>query len=265
MLHSLSHSPEHPEASDTEMPFKGKSRRRRERLALRMPVRIYCRESADLDWTELTRLHDVTPFGARFSLTRPTEPGRLLHLTLPLPRTLRCYDYAEEQYRIWSLVRHVKMIAADAREAPSFIVGVAFVGKLPPASFEANPTLLYDVAPASVANSLWTIQGKAKVTVASTRSDDTRLNMPIEVSAEILDQAGAVAARQETVTENISRRGAAIFATEKVERGTYVVLKSRQSQLSVLAVVRACRGGADGILRLHLEFVDRQWPLEGVE
>jgi hypothetical protein len=29
--------------------------------------------------------------------------------------------------------------------------------------------------------------------------------------------------------------------------------------------VRARRLGADGIPRLHLEFIDRQWPLEGIE
>ena len=264
MLQTIS-NPERPGPASSGVHPNGKSRRLRQRLPLGTPVRVTGRESADHDWTELTRLLDVTPFGARFSLTRPTEPGRLLHLTLPLPRTLRCYDYAEEQYRIWALVRNVKMLPADKGGAPSFAVGVAFVGKRPPASFDTNPTLLYDIAPTSAANSLWTIQEKAKVTVASTRSDETRLNMPIEVGVEILDQKGQAVSRQETVTENISRRGAAVFTTQKVERGKYVVLKCAQYQLSVLAVVRACRTGADGIMRLHLEFVDRQWPLEGIE
>ena len=27
----------------------------------------------------------------------------------------------------------------------------------------------------------------------------------------------------------------------------------------------SARTGADGIPRLHLEFIDRQWPLEGIE
>ena len=33
----------------------------------------------------------------------------------------------------------------------------------------------------------------------------------------------------------------------------------------VVAAVRAARTGPDGIPRLHLEFIDRQWPLEGIE
>ncbi|MFN2453279.1 MAG: hypothetical protein ABR577_03565, partial [Pyrinomonadaceae bacterium] len=65
-----------------EMEFDGKSRRMRERLELSLPVRVQCRESEDYEWVEMTRLLDVTPFGARFSIARPTEPGRLLYLTL---------------------------------------------------------------------------------------------------------------------------------------------------------------------------------------
>ena len=67
------------------------------------------------------------------------------------------------------------------------------------------------------------------------------------------------------MTENISRRGAAVFTTLLVERGRLVRLTSTQYQLSIVAAVRGRRAGPDGIMRLHLEFVDRQWPLEGIE
>jgi hypothetical protein len=67
------------------------------------------------------------------------------------------------------------------------------------------------------------------------------------------------------VTENISRRGAAVWTTLKVDRGRFVRLTSADSGLSVIAAVRAARTGPDGIPRLHLEFIDRQWPLEGLD
>jgi len=38
-----------------------------------------------------------------------------------------------------------------------------------------------------------------------------------------------------------------------------------ETGLALVAAVRAARTGADGIPRLHLEFIDRQWPLEGIE
>src|SRR6188474_312193 len=83
-------------------------KRIRERLELKLPVRIVCRETLDFEWMEVTRLIDVTPFGCGFSLKRPTEKGRILHMTIPMPRQLRVFDHVEDQYRIWAVVRHVK-------------------------------------------------------------------------------------------------------------------------------------------------------------
>ena len=79
-------------------------KRIRERLALPLPVRVRCRESPDFEWIEMTRLMNVTPFGAGFTLRRPTEKGRLLHMTIPMPRQLRVFDHVEDQYRVWAIV-----------------------------------------------------------------------------------------------------------------------------------------------------------------
>ena len=254
-----------------------KSRRLRERMRLTLPVRVHCRETLDHDWVEMTRLSDVTPFGAAFLLAHPTEPGRLLHLTMAMPRQLRCYDHVEIQYGVWGLVRHVQLVvggegrgggAAAKGSGIRFMVGVAFVGKRPPASHERDPSTRYEVAPEPTATGLWSLQEKvedAAGQASASRSKETRLQLPVEVVVEVLDEAGGVTAREETVTENISRRGAAVWTTLNLSRGRFVRLTGVRSQLSVFAAVRACRPGADGILRLHLEFIDRQWPLEGVE
>src|SRR6266480_1059988 len=109
-----------------------KSRRLRERIGLSLPVRVSGRDSIDHEWTEMSRLVDVTPFGARFRLKRPTEVGRLLLLTLAMPRQLRCFDHVEDQYRVWSLVRNVKMLDPKTQRGALVEVGVAFVGKYPP-------------------------------------------------------------------------------------------------------------------------------------
>ncbi len=94
---------------------------------------------------------------------------------------------------------------------------------------------------------------------------ETRHNIPMDVIVEAFDESGQVSATETTVTENISRRGAAVFTTLDVARGRFVRLTSSQYQISVIGAVRARRTGADGITRLHLEFVDKQWPLEGIE
>ena len=126
---------------------QGKSKRIRERLELRLPVRVHCRETPDFEWTEVTRLLDVTPFGAGFTLKRPTERGRLLHMTIPMPRPLRVFDHVEDQYKVWALVRYVKpTISPEDKKTPCFEVGVAFIGKRPPASYEEDPARRYEIA-----------------------------------------------------------------------------------------------------------------------
>ena len=243
-----------------------KSKRLRERIKLALPVRIHCRESVEHDWVEMSRLIDVTPFGARFVLTHPTERGRLLHLTLPMPRQLRCFDHIEDQYRVWALVCHVNVRSefgtggGDLR----FEVGVAFTGKRPPESYAKEPATLYEVDATSGENNLWGLR-EAERPAASPRSEQTRLQMALSVRLEVFDVEGRVTASEQTVTENISPRGAAVWTTLNVERGRFVRLTSADTGLAVVAAVRAARTGADGIPRLHLEFIDRRWPLEGIE
>ena len=214
--------------------------------------------AAGLALQDLRRLLDVSPFGARLSLSRPVEPGRLLHLTMPLPRPLRSFDHVEEQYRVWSLVRSVR--AAAAVDATRFEVGLAFVGKHPPAGYAEDPEKLYDVAH-SIPAGLYEPKPKAR----AERSDSTRLGMAVEVEVTLLDGEGRAAQSGATVTENLSRRGAAVYAPFPAERGSFVLLRSAQFGLEVLAAVRACRTDERGVTRLHLEFLDREWPLEGVE
>lgn len=252
------------------MEFDGKSKRARERIKLALPVRVQGRESRDHEWMEMSRLTDVTPFGAGFTLAHPTEPGRLLHLTMPLPRQLRCFDHIEDQYRVWALVRRVAVAAqpgqrgADA--AVRFEVGVAFTGKHPPASYAGDPATRYEADAISQESNLWSLREvEEKKGEAGGRSYETRLQMPVNVTVEVIDEGGRVAASEQTVTENLSRRGAAVWTTLQVERGRFVRLTSADHSLSVIAAVRAQRTGADGIPRLHLEFIDRQWPLEGIE
>lgn len=257
------------------MKFEGKSRRLRERMKLTLPVRVHGRETPSQDWVELSRLLDVTPFGARFTLVRPIEPGRMLHLTLPLPRQLRCFDHVEDQYRIWALVRNVAVqkpnfdkpqaTTQQQRTALRFEVGVAFTGKHPPASYLKDPMMRYEVESFSAASSQWRLREKPTGDSRPMRAQETRLQIPVPVLVEVLDGDGRVQSPEQTVTENLSRRGAAVWTTRTIERGRFVRLTSMEHGLSLIAVVRACRMGTDGIPRLHLEFVDGRWPLDGVE
>jgi len=235
-------------------------KRIRERLELHLPVRILCRETPDFEWMEMTRLTDVTPFGAGFRLKRPTEKGRILHMTIPMPRQLRVFDHVEDQYRIWALVRHVRKISAPEKTTSVFDVGVAFIGKHPPASYEREPWKRYDIA-TSASETMATAEEIVKPPSSADQRIHTRHNIPVDMNLEVLDEQGGVAQTEATVTEDISRRGATVFTTLDVPVGRFLRLTSQQYNLTVHAAVRARSTGADGIPRLHVEFIDAEWPL----
>lgn len=237
-----------------------KSKRIRDRLELKLPVRIRCRETADIEWTEVTRLIDVNPFGAGFTLKRPVEKGRLLHMTIPMPRQLRVFDHVEDQYRVWALVRYLRPLAPPDGKAPIFEVGVAFIGKQPPRSYEADPAKRYAVGPTT--GELSSIMDWSPTELPS--SDHravTRHNIPVDMLIETFDEKGDVESHEHTVTENISQKGAAIFTTLNLPVGRFIRLTSEQYRLSVYAAVRGASMGPAGVPRIHVEFIDREWPL----
>jgi len=239
------------------------SRRLRERIGLGLPVQIRGRESLNHEWTEMSRLLDVTPFGARTRIKHPIEIGRLLLLTMAMPRQLRCFDHVEPQYRVWSLVRNLKLLDQKKDKGALIEIGVAFVGKHPPRSFEQDPTRRYEIG--RPASGLWTLQEESEAGLSEIDNTDkrkeTRHTIPIEVFIEVLSEEGAVEEHEATATENISQHGATVFTALKVEPRRFVKLSSHQHGTEILAVVRGRRAGSDGITRLHLEFVGSEWPL----
>lgn len=233
-------------------------KRIRERLALHLPVRVRVRETSDYAWTEMTRLINVTPFGAGFTLKRPTEKGRLLHMTIPMPRQLRVFDHVEDQYRIWAIVRYLKTeLTADDLV---FLVGVAFIGKRPPASYEQEPWRRYDVA-TNFSERLPTTEELIDSAFANDSSDETRHQIAVDMRVELLDENGGVLEAEQTVSESIGRHGATLFTTLNVDQGRFIRVTSGQHKITAHAAIRSRYTGADGIARIQVEFVDQEWPL----
>jgi len=238
------------------MSEQGHFKRIRERLPLSLPVRVRGRDTPTFEWNEVTRLTNVTPFGAGFTLRHPTEKGRLLHMTIPMPRQLRVFDHVEDQYRIWAVVRYIKTSIVENKTV--FEVGVAFVGKRPPASYEQEPSKRYDVTNSTfqAAKSA----GEILIPFADRRAY-TRHNIAVDMRIEIVDEKGNIIEHEQTVTENISTKGATLFTTLEIPSGRFVRLTSEQYRITVHAAIRSCSKGADGVPRIHVEFIDKEWPL----
>ena len=236
-------------------------KRIRERLELKLPVRIRCREAVGVEWTEVTRLLDVTPFGAGFTLKRPIEKGRLLHMTIPMPRQLRTFDHVEDQYKVWALVRYVKPLTSAESSALSFEVGVAFIGKHPPRSHEENPARRYEIGGPKPGDLNALAEWSPTELASSNQRAPTRHNIPVNMLIESFNEKGEVELKEQTVSENISETGAAIYTTLSLPVGRIIRLSSEQYKVSVYAAVRGQSMGASGVSRLHLEFIDGKWPL----
>lgn len=242
--------------------------RRLQRISLPLPARVEVLLDKGHEWSEMTRLIDVSAFGAGFVLKRPLKRGRLIMLTLPMPRQLRSFDYSEPQYRIWALVRRCIPIGGSVA-ADEFAIGTAFTGKHPPQGFRDDPSRLYDITRREESGG-----GFWHVDYADLRVDDsglpaelrkqTRFSIPEPLKIEQTDEAGNVIFSEPTVSENLSLGGASVFSTLQAPAGTFVRVSSERFDVTILAIVRGRRLGTDGIPRLHLEFIDRLFPLQGI-
>src|SRR5215813_1300224 len=145
-----------------------KEKRRIQRISLPLPSRVEVKIDQNISWNEVTRLTDVSAFGAGFSLNRPLKRGRLVLLTIPMPRALRCFDFGEAQYRIWGLVRRCLPVRS-AEDVIRYSIGVAFIGKNAPAKYLDDPSTLYAISHRD-GEGLW------HVVEASNREDEKHLS-----------------------------------------------------------------------------------------
>src|SRR6476646_4022978 len=193
-------------------------KRRIQRIALPLPARVEVKIDSQVSWNEVTRLTDVSAFGAGFSLKRPLKRGRLVHLTVPMPRQLRHFDFSDPQYKVWSIVRRCVPARTPTGEM-RYSIGVAYVGKNPPSEYIQDPSTLYEISHRDD-EGLWHItvapDNPDQSSLSKEERRQTRFFIPEPVKLEVLDVDGNISDTESTVTENISFGGAAVFTSLKV-------------------------------------------------
>lgn len=244
------------------------------RIPTSMPVRLQYQTGKTDGWDEVSRLLQVSPLGAGIKLKHAVEIGKLVLMTMPLLSELRRFDFAEPQYKVWGLVRYInweKVAYNDKGEAAMYEIGIAFIGKEPPDSYKKDPTTSYDICGLNKLG-LWEVkEGLPDTSLPDPRAKDYtdradgRFMIPLNVTIDVLNEEGTITISEQSVTENVSLSGASVFTTLNVKDGSYVRLTCPEYNFSVLSLVRARATGTDGFTRLHLEFVDQQFPLQGIE
>jgi hypothetical protein len=243
------------------MKVEGKSTRMRERMKPDLPLHVRYREAVGHEWEEDTRVSELTQHGAGFTLSRPVEAGRLIHLAFPMPHNLRAFDYDSRLYNVWAVIRNIRMLQPTSSVRIRISVGTAFIGKDPRASFLEDPTTRYDLKPTLTKTGLWSAREAPRHAGRFARPVEPRLGVRVSVTVETISERGELNGRDEAETLNVSERGAAVLTELTSECGRFVRLTSSDQQSAVLAVVRGHNVNIGGGSVLHLEFVSGKWPL----
>ena len=83
--------------------------RRIQRFELSLPTRVEVKVDGKFSWNEITRMEDVSSFGAGFILNRPVKRGRVLHLSARAQGS-QVLRFLEPHKRSggWSEMHHVR-------------------------------------------------------------------------------------------------------------------------------------------------------------
>ena len=180
-------------------------RRQSARLHLALPVRVQGYDADGAGWEEMASVKDASAAGVAMLLRHTVKRGQVLLLTLPLPKRFRRYDVSEGSYRIYGLVRSVT-------EGNLVRVGVMFLGRNPPRGFETNPGGLFllptDAPPAS-----------------PDRRQLPRLEVFVNFRLRRLGDSASGPREEQTIAENIGRRGARLLTSMTLAMGDVVELE----------------------------------------
>ncbi|HXG64880.1 MAG TPA: PilZ domain-containing protein [Blastocatellia bacterium] len=210
------------------------NRRKQERHKLSIAVNVtgYDRETGR--WRENTKTLDVSQRGARFLLRRHVPTGLVLHLTMPLPVSLRAHGLTEETYKVYALVRR-----AVRTNDEMWSVGVEFMGESPPNGYLERPWTPY----------------QAKNYDGSERRRHARASVADVVFVEYFNKAGNVLAREMARAENLSQSGMRVCVRSAPEKFAFIRVNCSIHGLEKFAALVNRYRGKDGHERLSLRFV----------
>ena len=217
---------------------------------------VKAKEKDGEPWKEVADVLTVSATGAEFILARECNVGQLVSLLIPLPAHLRCHDHDKELYRVWGLIQH----CTPLKKQNSFHMGVAFIGKDAPRSYDRNPAQTYRIC-GMRDNGLWKVD--ETVTPFTTRKEH-RHRKRIDFYLALLDSKRLDIGGEHSTTENISRSGAAVYSTLEISVGDRVKFISEEYDFSGLAVVCNKDVLKDKRTRLHLNFVENEFPIESL-
>lgn len=91
---------------------------------------------------------------------------------------------------------------------------------------------------------------------------EPRHKIGVDVTIHILDERGRIVETENTVTENLSRRGACLLTLNAIDIGDTISVATLDNSFQSRAIVRGSYLGSDRIRRINIEFIDEKWQDE---
>jgi len=219
---------------------KGDNRRRVERFKVAIPARVTGYDRNGAKWHEMTETIDVSRTGVRLRLRRRVKHGTVLFVTLPLPAKLRGHGFSEQSYNVYALVRRVEPPRHGVRA-----IGVEFLGEHPPKGFLDNPSAIF----------------RSKRWGGNERRRPNREERTESIRIEYFDESMQSIAKEQARTENVSPTGLRISGTAAPPEFDVIRVICARLNFEGLAALRSRYRGKDGVERLCIQFIDKEWPL----
>jgi hypothetical protein len=241
----------------------GQAERRRDaRESIKLMLAIQGYSSDGTAWEEMATTEDASGGGLCFVTQQPMVKGQVLHLALPLPRSLRQFDHNAHSYYVYAIVRNV--LADDSGNR----VGVMFYGKDPPRGFERTPGARFLLPSDLVPETLHEPDPPApplRMTERKPASPDPmghrrheRVDIFVNLRLEQSDEWGTVLAEEMTVTENLSAGGARCPTSLPLHKGDVLSVQEIGGPFESRAVIVNTYLGDDKVQRVNLKFLEER-------
>jgi len=238
---NLKRAPQRKEVfSEATRAKSGDNRRRVERFKLSIPVRVAGSDKGGGKWSEMAETTDVGRTGIKIRLRRRVTPGTVLYVTLPLPSKLRSHGFAESSYNVYSLIQRVDPPRQGVRS-----VALEFIGEHPPAGFLSKP---------------WATYRRSRSSRTECRRPQRQAHVE-RVTLEYFDESMRAISVEEARTENVGSRGLRLAGTSTPPDFDLVRVSCQRLNFETMAALRDRYTGDDGLERVCVQFIDKEWPL----
>ncbi|HXU34834.1 MAG TPA: PilZ domain-containing protein [Blastocatellia bacterium] len=210
------------------------NRRARERFELSIAVAVTGYSENAGDWREAGRSIDLSPSGGCILVRRRVLVGNILYLRMPMPTILRKHEFIEQIYATYAIVRWIRPPRDGFR-----LVGVEFIGELPPPGFSERPWATFHIGSWQGAN----------------RRAEPRNRVSEAIEIEYFDEAEQLIEKSSGFIEDISSSGVRVCAQAPPLEADLIRIIRPKASVALFAVVRNRFRGRDGYERLCAQFV----------